>query len=213
MSGWEKVLQAAPELIFFFIPVAPLLSIFLSSSRVDICCGHSSPVAAAQLQKYPAAVRWYLSPQLARSRPSPADAPIPWPKPPGPRSGRPAQFFFQYRASCFPFQPTEAPSSSHGASGSLSHGSLSDRPRSLHGRELSPCYALAAEFLCASSLPAGALKFLCSPELSLPCGYNSCARPSFSARRSSPSPSARRALSAPHGRASCVCCRIPTPAP
>jgi hypothetical protein len=73
---------------------ASTLRIFLSSSRVDICCGHSSPVATAQLQKYPTAVRWYLSPQLARSWPSPAGAPIPWPKPPSLRSGRPAQFFF-----------------------------------------------------------------------------------------------------------------------
>ena len=34
---------------------------------MDICCGHSSPVAAAQLQKYPAAVRWYLSPSSSRA--------------------------------------------------------------------------------------------------------------------------------------------------
>jgi hypothetical protein len=42
-----QVLQAAPELIFFLIPAAPLLRIFLSSSRVDICCGHSSPALSS----------------------------------------------------------------------------------------------------------------------------------------------------------------------
>lgn len=42
-----QVLRAAPELIFFLIPAAPLLRIFLSSSRVDICCGHSSPALSS----------------------------------------------------------------------------------------------------------------------------------------------------------------------
>jgi hypothetical protein len=42
-----QVLQAAPELIFFLIPAAPLLRIFLSSSRVDICCGQSSPALSS----------------------------------------------------------------------------------------------------------------------------------------------------------------------
>ena len=36
-----------PELIFFLIPAAPLLRIFLSSSCVDICCGHSSPALSS----------------------------------------------------------------------------------------------------------------------------------------------------------------------
>jgi hypothetical protein len=42
-----QVLQAAPEVIFCLIPAAPLLRIFLSSSCVDICCGHSSPALSS----------------------------------------------------------------------------------------------------------------------------------------------------------------------